>query len=487
MAITANVPHLTHDRVRRRLAFEFRQSRIRLALPVSAMLAVAVVISGLGRAQTRPTPQTVSVNGRNAVAGEVIVKFRRQLAQSERLQLERDLDANENETVGRDFRRVRSRRLNVQALVASLRTRAVVEYAEPNYLWYASVAPNDPQFPSLWGLLNTAQTIGGQAGSASADIHAASAWAVASGSRANVVAVVDTGLDYTHDDLAANVWKAPAAFTVTIGGVSILCAAGTHGFDAITKTCDPQDDNNHGTHVSGTIGATGNNGLGVVGVNWNASIMGLKFLDNTGSGSTSDAINAIEFAIQAKNFFAAGANVRVLSASWGGGGFSQALLDEINKANANAMLFVTAAGNSGASNDVSPSYPASYHAPNIIAVAATNNTDHLASFSNFGSSVHVAAPGVGILSTTIGNTYQYFSGTSMATPYVSGAAALILARCAIDTAMLKTTILNNVDPIPALAGRVSTSGRLNVDRALRACAPSTVPTAPGAPSGVIIK
>jgi subtilisin family serine protease len=320
--------------------------------------------------------------------------------------------------------------------------------------------------------------VGGRAGTANADIHATSAWGVATGSRANVVAVVDTGVDYTHSDLAANIWSAPIAFTVTVGGATIACAAGTHGFNAIAKSCDPRDDNNHGTHVSGTIGSVGNNALGVTGVNWTASMMGAKFLDSTGSGTTADAINAIEFTIQAKNAFAstAGANVRVLSNSWGGSGFSQALLDEINKANANGMLFVAAAGNSSSNNDLAMTYPASYQASNVLAIAATDNTDQLASFSNFGSSVQLAAPGVNILSTTIGNTYQYFSGTSMATPHVSGAAALILSKCALDTVALKTTLINNVDVIPALAGWVGTSGRLNVDKALRSCA--SAPTAP---------
>ena len=181
-------------------------------------------------------------------------------------------------------------------------------------------------------------------------------------------------------------WSAPADFTVTIGDLTITCAAGTHGFNAITNLCDPMDDNNHGTHVSGTIGAVGNNSLGVVGVNWTASIMGAKFLNAGGSGTTAGAINAIEFVVQAKEAFAdtGAANVRVLSNSWGGGGFSQALLDEINRANDSGMLFVAAAGNNGRNNDVFPFYPANYDAPNMIAVAATDNQDARASFSKIG-------------------------------------------------------------------------------------------------------
>jgi subtilisin family serine protease len=456
---------------------------LRLFPPVAAALLGAVVTFAQGPASRR----SVIVNGREAVDGEVLVKFSRQLAQQEYLQLGRDFDATENEAVGSGLRRLRSRRLDPASLVAALRNRPDVEYAEPNYIWRATVAPNDPQFANLWGLLNTGQNIGG-AGVPNADIHAASAWAVATGSRANVVGVIDTGIDYTHPDLVANMWAAPTAFTVTIGGVPMTCPAGTHGFNAITRTCDPLDDNNHGTHVSGTIGASGNNARGVIGVNWNASIMGLKFLDNTGSGSTSDAVNAIEFAIQAKAAFAAtgAANVRVLSNSWGGSGFSQSLLNEINKANTNGMLFVAAAGNNGTSNDTTPTYPGSYDAPNVISVAATDNTDHLASFSNFGSSVHLAAPGTFILSTTIGNTYSYFSGTSMATPHVSGAAGLVLSVCALNVSALRANLIGTVDAVSALSGLVSTGGRLNVDRAIRACAPSVSPTAPSAPTAATV-
>src|SRR5262249_38325186 len=178
----------------------------------------------------------------------------------------------------------------------------------------------------------------------------------------------------------------------------------------------------------------GNNGVGVVGVNWTTSIIGAKFLNASGSGSTADAVNAIDFVIKTKQAFASSnaANVRVLSNSWGGGGFSQALLDEVNLANSNDILFVAAAGNNASNNDATPFYPASFNAPNVIAVAATDYTDHLASFSNYGTkSVLLAAPGVGIVSTTIGNTYSNFSGTSMATPHVSGAAALVLSHCGL--------------------------------------------------------
>ncbi len=291
-----------------------------------------------------------------------------------------------------------------------------------------------------------------------------------------MVGIVDTGIDYTHPDLAANIWTAPSAFSVTIGGVVINCAAGTHGYNAITNTCNPMDDNNHGTHVAGTIGAVGNDGVGVAGVNWKASMMGLKFLDATGNGTMANAIKAMEFAVQAKAVLGtAVANVRVLSNSWSGSGFSQSLLNQINRTGSADMLFVASAGNSGLNNDAAPSFPASYSAPNIIAVAATNNLDERASFSNYGpATVHLGAPGVAILSTTLNNTYSAFNGTSMAAPHVSGAAALLLSACSLTTAGLKAALLTGVDPIPAMAGVTTTGGRLNVNNAIRACAPISV-------------
>jgi probable HAF family extracellular repeat protein len=290
-----------------------------------------------------------------------------------------------------------------------------------------------------------------------------------------VVAVVDTGVDYNHPDLAANMWRAPAAFSVTIGGRTITCAAGTRGFNAITNTCDPLDDQDHGTHVAGTIGAVGNNGTGVVGVSQVARIMALKFLNAQGTGTVSDAIKAIEFAIATKTYFAStnGANVRILNNSWGGDGFSQALLDTIRRAHQADMLFVASAGNDSFDIDFKPTYPASYKEPNVITVAATNNRDDRAWFSNYGAtSVHLAAPGDSILSTIRTNGYKILSGTSMASPHVSGAAALILSNCPVGTTGLKDILLRSVDKIPAMSGITTTGGRLNVASAVNSC---TVP------------
>lgn len=364
---------------------------------------------------------------------------------------------------------------DVAALLNAFSRDPNVLYAEPNYILTANAVPNDPGWPQLWGLQQ---------------ISAPAAWNTTTGSPAYVAGVVDSGIDYTHPDLAANVWTAPSSFTVYINGASITCPAGSHGFNAITLSCDPMDDNNHGTHVSGTIAAIGSNGLGVAGVNWNARVMGLKFLDSSGSGAASDAINAIEFAIQVKALFPSAANVRVLSNSYGGDGFSQAFLDEINRAGASDILFVAAAGNSASNGDVTRFYPAAYNAANEIAVAATDGADSLASFSNYGAStVQLGAPGVSILSTVRGGGYAYFSGTSMAAPHVSGAALLTLAACpSLNTGAVRSAILNGVDRVSALAGRTVTGGRLNVANAIQSCVAVTQPPPSGAvsiwPNGV---
>jgi subtilisin family serine protease len=426
------------------------------------------------QARRAATIRTEVVNGREAAAGEVLVKLRGADPAADLRAIGALADAGAIDAVGRaGVRRVRSRSMTAAALLARLAGHPAVEYVEPNYILHAFADTNDPLFPQLWGLKNVGQGVNGAPGGlAGADIHATRAWDYATGSTAHVVAVVDTGIDYTHPDLAGNMWSAPAAFTVTIGGVSITCPAGTHGINVITMTCNPMDDNNHGTHVSGTIGASGNNALGVVGVNWVTQLMAIKFLDANGSGTVDAAISGIDFAIQAREAFAAGAaaDVRVLSASWAGTGFSQALLDEILAANDHDMLFVAAAGNNGISNDILPMYPASYTAPNIVAVAATTNTDALAFFSNYSAtSVHLGAPGVDVLSTTIGGNYAFLSGTSMATPHVSGAAALLLSLCPMDTAGVKNVLVNTVEPVAALATTTVSGGRLDVYSAIRSC------------------
>ena len=444
--------------------------RTRLCRILVLAFFLFLILTEFSFAQSRSGPS----QKRKAADGEVLVRFR-DLPPTSLAGMAQSYDLSLSQPLGRVPRlyRLKSRSRKVEELVSALAALADVLYAEPNVQYSVLELPNDPQFAAQWALHNTGQSAAGfPAGTPGADISAVSAWDISTGGTTHVVGIVDTGIDYTHPDLQANIWSAPTDFTITLNGVSVTCLAGTHGFNAITGTCDPMDDHMHGTHVSGIIGAAGNNDLGVVGVNWSTQMMGLKFLNSQGSGYASDAVTAIEFAIQTKEFFSStnAADVRVLSNSWGGSGFSQALQDEINEAAKSDILFVAAAGNSSANSDLMPMYPASFGGSNMISVAATDNNDALAYFSNYGlNSVNLGAPGVDVLSTLLGGTYGYLSGTSMATPYVSGAAALMLSVCSLSTTNLKKNLLDNVDLIPALSGITTSGGRLNVNHALVSC------------------
>ncbi len=338
-----------------------------------------------------------------------------------------------------------------------------VEYASLDYLVQADVLPNDPRLGDLWGLHNTGQS----GGTVDADIDAPEAWDISTGSSGIVVGVVDTGVDYNHEDLAANVWRNLSEIPgngVDDDGNGYV--DDFYGIDAYNGDSDPMDDNNHGTHVAGTIGAVGGNGIGVVGVNWQVRLMALKFLGASGSGSTSGAIECINYAVAMVN---RGVNVRVLSNSWGGGGYSTALEDAIQTAANSGILFVAAAGNSATNNDASPHYPSSYDVPNVLAVASTDRYDLRSSFSSYGlATVDVAAPGSSVLSSISNNQYASFSGTSMATPHVSGIAALILASSpAMSYQALRKLILFSSDSVPSLSDLVLSGGRVNANNALR--------------------
>src|SRR5687768_6830179 len=344
-----------------------------------------------------------------------------------------------------------------------------VEYAEENFEISLSEAvdssivpvfPRDPQFIEQWALANSGQR-GGKEG---ADISAPLAWVVTTGSQEVVVAVLDTGVDYKHEDLEPNMWTRPASMEAyqddQLGPVD-----DERGFNAIGNQSDPMDDNGHGTHCAGIIGAEGENDLGIAGVNWKVRIMPLKFMNAGGSGTTKDAIEAINYAINRKK---AGVNVRIISASWGSTQRSRALEDVIRKAYEADILFVAAAGNSSVNNDRMPHFPSSYNVPNVVSVAALDRNDQLAKFSNWGvKSVAIGAPGVDILSTWLGNAYEEKSGTSMATPVVAGVAALIVAehpRMSVDDVRKK--LLASTDPIVALKGKTVTGGRINAAKAL---------------------
>jgi subtilisin family serine protease len=291
-------------------------------------------------------------------------------------------------------------------------------------------SPNDPSFAKQWAYLGS-----GDSGGSDYGINVKPVWqAGAVGSRKVIVAIVDTGADYTHPDLRAN-----------------LDTADAYNFDA--NTSNANDDNGHGTHVAGIIGAVGNNGSGVAGVNWNVTIIPIKFLDSSGSGSTSNGIKGIEWAVKK--------GARVINCSWGGTDGSQALKDAIDAARQAGVLVVTAAGNSSKNTDVQPEYPSAFHLDNMITVAASDLNGRLATFSNYGKkTVDIAAPGVDIYSTYKGSTYKSLSGTSMASPVVAGIAALVLSKDPnASYQSVKKAILGCGVPLSAASG-TTVSGRL---------------------------
>jgi subtilisin family serine protease len=353
----------------------------------------------------------------------------------------------------------------------------LVASVEPDFVIAPAAIPNDPSFGSLWGLHNTGQS----GGLVDADIDAPAAWETTTGSRSVVIAVIDTGVDYGHRDLAANAWRNPGEIAgdgLDNDGNGFV--DDVYGWDFANRDADPMDDNGHGTHVAGTIGAVGGNGTGVVGVNWQVSIMALKFLTGSGSGSTSGAIGAINYATRMKRDF--GVNVVATNNSWGGGGVSSSLRDAIAGGGRAGILFVAAAGNDGTNNDVTPHYPSNYVDDAVISVAAIDRSNRLASFSNFGAtSVDVAAPGASITSTLPGNRYGSYSGTSMATPHVAGVVGLLAAaNPAATAAEIRTAILSTTTPVAALAGRMTTGGLVNAAAAVAAILP-TAPVDPGTP------
>lgn len=337
-----------------------------------------------------------------------------------------------------------------------------VRAADQDFIVKAIGMPTDPSLGDLWGMHNVGQ--GG--GVIDADIDAPEAWDLATGSKAVLVGIIDTGIDHDHPDLAANIWTNPGESGLDANGqdkrFNSIDDDGNgyvddwRGWDFVNGDNDPKDDHYHGTHCAGTIGGVGNNGLGVAGVCWNVSLVGLKFLDAGGYGTTSGAVEA--------TLYATAIGCTLTSNSWGGGGYSQALKDAIDAAGAAGHLFVAAAGNNGMNTDGSPNYPSCYDSPNIISVAATDRYDGLAYFSNYGAaSVDLGAPGVDIYSTAPGGGYQYLSGTSMATPHVAGACALLKsANPSLSASQIKQALLATVDAIPSLVGKTATGGRLNL-------------------------
>ena len=331
---------------------------------------------------------------------------------------------------------------NPRAAITRLKSSQAVRYAEPDAtIHVADFTPNDPQYPLQYGLNNQYDI----------DIDAPAAWSITTGNPSTIVAVIDSGLDVYHPEFAGRLWTNPTPDAAYPGDL--------HGWNFLNNTFNIADDNGHGTHVTGILAATGNNGVGVAGVNWNAKIMPLKFIDSQGNGSVDDAIRAVYFAVDH--------GARVINASWGGGGYSQSLIDAINYAGMHNVVFVTAAGNESSNNDINLTYPADDRVANVISVAAVGPDGHLASFSNYGAiSVDVAAPGVNIRSTVPGG-YATYSGTSMATPYAAGVVSLLVGlHPELTAAQLVTQVVSTAKPLPGLAGVVASGGIVDAYRAL---------------------
>ncbi len=355
--------------------------------------------------------------------------------------------------------------LPVMTLTGQLELLPEIKYAEPDFIIELQRTPNDPRYNQQWGLNNVGQT----GGTTDADINAPEAWDTTVGSSQVVVAIIDSGIDFNHPDLAANMWVNPGEIPGNgIDDDNNGYVDDIYGIDPAEADSNPMDIDGHGTHVAGTVAAVGNNGRGVTGVSWNSKLMALKIFDGPFGGTTTAAIEAIEYVTMMKTEY--GVNVALSNNSWGGYGFSQGLVDAISLNIDAGMLFVAAAANDTIDNDITPAYPASYPLDGIISVSASDHNDRIAGFSNFGlTSVDLAAPGVDILSTLPGGGYGLLSGTSMASPHVAGVAALLAsARPTATVNQLKAAILLGADPIDSLDGTTVTGARLNAATALRA-------------------
>jgi subtilisin family serine protease len=448
-------------------------------------IVLGVVLAGLmapwllggAPALAKPSPARVPPGHHvRSAPDRLIVGFEPGASEAERRDVVKAVAGREIARFRQGAGLVQVARGSVEQALARLAHRPGVRYAEPDYVVSIEREPDDPALDRLWGLINTGQTANGVTGTADADVDAELAWDSTTGSRDVVVGVVDTGIDLTHPDLAANLWANPGG----VGG----CPAGTHGYDSLDDDCTPDDVHDHGSHVSGTIGAVGNDGRGVAGVNWTSSLMGLKAFDATGNATTSTILATLDFVEAALD---AGVNVRAINASWGDYTYSQATVDEISRLAQRDVIFVAAAGNFGLPNDFFPLYPCGYDLPSVVCVGASDQADHLAWFSNFGTeTVDLAAPGVNVYSTVRGG-YAFFDGTSMATPHVTGAAALLLSASDMSVAEVKAALLQGADHIAALETGVAEGRRLNLAGALGLVSP--LPRAPvlsGTPeSGVI--
>lgn len=371
-----------------------------------------------------------------------------------------------------------SRDEDLPQAIARIAQDPSVEIVEPNFLYTAlgDGVPNDPDFTQSWGMKNTGQTDrDGNVGRAGSDINVMPLWREGfRGSKKIVVGVIDTGIDWDHPDLHDNLYTNPGEVD---GDGKDNDGNGfiddVHGWNFGNNNNNSRDNHGHGTHCAGTIGGVGNNATGIAGVNWQVSLMPIKFLGSNAQGTLQATVDSIRYAIKMK--------VPVLSNSWGNHTSSELLLKTIQEAKDAGIVFVAAAGNSREDNAIRPTFPAAYPVENIISVAATNNRDHLGNFSSFGeTSVHVAAPGVNIHSTFLNGGYKIMSGTSMAAPHVAGIAGLLLsAHPTMKFPQAKERLIRTSDPVPILRHRVIAGGRVNAFNAVHGIIPPNPAPNPG--------
>ncbi|MBC7742775.1 MAG: S8 family serine peptidase [Bdellovibrionaceae bacterium] len=408
-----------------------------------------------------------------AVPGEYIVRLKTNVAKISKAQLSQALGSSIKSTIPR-LNLVVVKRASFEtksSALQALKSNPLVAIAEPNFIYKINRTPNDPLLSQLWGMKNLGQVdSGGGVGVAGVDIDVEKAWDIETGSSKMIVAVIDTGIDFNHPDLKDNLWtnQAEAAGIAGIDDDGNGVIDDIHGYNAITGTGDATDDHGHGSHCAGTIGAKGNDEKGIVGVNWDVQLMAVKFLDANGSGNLEDALKAIDYASRM--------GAKVLSNSWGGGEFSETLFEVIKNSNKLGSIFVAAAGNDASNNDTSPSYPASFEVENVFVVGAINNKGIMADFSNFGKkTVHISAPGVNIYSST-GGAYDSWSGTSMATPHVSGVAALLWAHEPQLTSLeVMQRLMQTAKPLAGLKNKTKTGGMVSAYNALTNTVPPPDP------------
>ncbi|MFD2574448.1 S8 family peptidase [Spirosoma soli] len=432
--------------------------------------------------KTSPSPNSSGANaklaaGKDYVEDEVLIQFTEGLDEDTKLQifdkikgqrLEKILTKLLDKADKKDGLELVKIKKGVLEAIAELQGTPGIEFIEPNYIYTHAATASDPYYTngSLWGMYGPNTSPANQYGS-----NAAAAWAANVTGSANVyVGIIDEGVQLTHPDLSGQVWTNPRDPADGVDNDGNGYRDDVNGWDFAGNnnsiydggTRGSQDD--HGTHVAGTIGGKANNGAGVVGLNWNIKLISAKFLGTNG-GTTANAIKAVDYLTNLKR---SGVNIVASNNSWGGGGYSQALYDAISRANAAGILFIAAAGNSGTNNDTSPSYPANYNLPNVISVAAIDRNGALASFSQYGATtVDIGAPGVGVISTTAYNTYSSYNGTSMATPHVTGAVALYAStHPGASVAQIRNAILSSAVPTASLSGKTVTGGRLDAFGAL---------------------